>query len=144
MLASFYHSLGLDGGTTAKGGRRGYELGGQGFAAGCGARSKPPHAAELPNLRVFPADGTPPAVGRPGTPGRSPLTETHGESRAESESRDRGAGIRSTGIGCYFDDPVHDVFGLVSRDWQIYDFTVGGPLLNVTLESLAAVRCVIR
>ena len=22
------------------------------------------------------------------------------------------AGIRSTGIGCYFDDPVHEVFGL--------------------------------
>src|ERR1022692_1256094 len=27
------------------------------------------------------------------------------------------AGIRSTGIGCYFDDPVHEVFGISSRDW---------------------------
>ena len=26
------------------------------------------------------------------------------------------AGIRSTGIGCYFDDPVHEVFGIASRD----------------------------
>ena len=28
------------------------------------------------------------------------------------------AGIRSTGIGCYFDDPVHEAFGVSSRDWQ--------------------------
>ena len=35
------------------------------------------------------------------------------------------AGIRSTGIGCYFDDPVHEVFGISSRDWQsFYHFTV--------------------
>src|SRR5205814_8223297 len=27
------------------------------------------------------------------------------------------AGIRATGIGCYFDDPVHEVFGISSRDW---------------------------
>jgi len=39
------------------------------------------------------------------------------------------AGIRSTGIGCYFDDPVHEVFGISSRDWQsFYHFTVGGPV----------------
>jgi hypothetical protein len=25
------------------------------------------------------------------------------------------AGIRSTGIGCYFDDPVHEVFGIVTE-----------------------------
>ncbi len=38
------------------------------------------------------------------------------------------ASIRSTGIGCYFDDPVHEVFGICSRDWQsFYHFTVGGP-----------------
>ena len=38
------------------------------------------------------------------------------------------AGIRATGIGCYFDDPVHEVFGISSRDWQsFYHFTVGGP-----------------
>ncbi|MGZ6140323.1 MAG: SagB/ThcOx family dehydrogenase, partial [Myxococcaceae bacterium] len=44
------------------------------------------------------------------------------------------AGIRSTGIGCYFDDPVHEVFGIKSRDWQsLYHFTVGGPVDDVRL-----------
>jgi len=39
------------------------------------------------------------------------------------------AGIRATGIGCFFDDPVHEVFGISSRDWQsLYHFTVGGPV----------------
>ena len=37
------------------------------------------------------------------------------------------AGIRATGIGCYFDDPVHEAFGITSREWQsFYHFTVGG------------------
>ncbi len=49
------------------------------------------------------------------------------------------AGIRSTGIGCYFDDPVHEVFGIVSRDWQsFYHFTVGGPVEDVRLTTLPA------
>jgi hypothetical protein len=49
------------------------------------------------------------------------------------------AGIRSTGIGCYFDDPVHDVFGISSRDWQsFYHFTVGGPVEDVRLTTLPA------
>ncbi|MGH8653112.1 MAG: nitroreductase family protein [Gammaproteobacteria bacterium] len=39
------------------------------------------------------------------------------------------AGIRSTWIGCYFGDPVHEVFGIASREWQsFYHFTVGGPV----------------
>jgi SagB-type dehydrogenase family enzyme len=39
------------------------------------------------------------------------------------------ASIRGTGIGCYFDDPVHEAFGITSRDWQsFYHFTVGGPV----------------
>ena len=47
------------------------------------------------------------------------------------------AGIRSTGIGCYFDDPVHDIFGIKSRDWQsLYHFTVGGPVEDVRLTTL--------
>jgi hypothetical protein len=38
-------------------------------------------------------------------------------------------GIRSTGIGRYFDDLVHEVFGISSRDWQsFYHFAVGGPV----------------
>jgi len=49
------------------------------------------------------------------------------------------AGIRSTGIGCYFDDPVHEVFGISSRDWQsLYHFTVGGPVEDVRLTTLPA------
>jgi hypothetical protein len=49
------------------------------------------------------------------------------------------AGIRSTGIGCYFDDPVHAVFGIASREWQsLYHFTVGGPVEDVRLTTLPA------
>ena len=46
-------------------------------------------------------------------------------------------GIRSTGIGCYFDDPVHEAFGIASREWQsFYHFTVGGPLEDTRLTTL--------
>jgi SagB-type dehydrogenase family enzyme len=49
------------------------------------------------------------------------------------------AGIRSTGIGCYFDDPVHEVFGIASREWQsFYHFAVGGPVEDVRLTTLPA------
>ena len=49
------------------------------------------------------------------------------------------AGIRSTGIGCYFDDPVHEVFGITSREWQsFYHFTAGGPLEDARLTTLPA------
>ena len=48
-------------------------------------------------------------------------------------------GIRATGIGCYFDDPVHEVFGIDSRDWQsLYHFTVGGPVDDTRLTTLPA------
>jgi SagB-type dehydrogenase family enzyme len=47
------------------------------------------------------------------------------------------AGIRATGIGCYFDDPVHEVLGISSRDWQsFYHFTVGGPVEDSRLTTL--------
>ncbi|MGH7121420.1 MAG: SagB/ThcOx family dehydrogenase, partial [Acetobacteraceae bacterium] len=49
------------------------------------------------------------------------------------------SGIRSTGIGCYFDDPVHLVFGIASRAWQsLYHFTVGGPVEDHRLTTLPA------
>ena len=36
------------------------------------------------------------------------------------------AGTRGTGIGCFYDDPVHDVFGLVDHTFQsLYHFTIG-------------------
>ena len=49
------------------------------------------------------------------------------------------AGLRATGIGCYLDDPAHDVFGISSRDWQsFYHFTVGGPVEDTRLTTLPA------
>jgi SagB-type dehydrogenase family enzyme len=49
------------------------------------------------------------------------------------------AGVRATGIGCYFDDPVHAVFGMQSRSWQsLYHFTVGGPVEDERLATLPA------
>jgi len=48
------------------------------------------------------------------------------------------AGIRSTGIGCFFDDPVHRVLGFHPQTtWQsLYHFTVGGPLDDGRLTTL--------
>ena len=49
------------------------------------------------------------------------------------------AGIRATGIGCYFDDPVHAAFGIVSHEWQsFYHFTVGAPVEDGRLSTLPA------
>ena len=46
------------------------------------------------------------------------------------------AGMRGTGIGCYFDDLFHDLLGLEGDDWQIlYMFTLGKPLEDGRLES---------
>jgi SagB-type dehydrogenase family enzyme len=47
------------------------------------------------------------------------------------------AGIRSTGIGCFFDDPVHDFFGFRDNRFQsLYHFTVGGPIEDTRLSTL--------
>jgi len=49
------------------------------------------------------------------------------------------AGIRSTGIGCFFDDPMHEVLGLEDRNYQdLYHFTVGGPVEDTRLTTLPA------
>ena len=49
------------------------------------------------------------------------------------------AGLRATGIGCYFDDSVHTIFGITSREWQsFYHFTVGGPVEDTRLTTLPA------
>ncbi|XP_078151974.1 nitroreductase family protein [Carex rostrata] len=48
-------------------------------------------------------------------------------------------GISATGIGCYFDDSVHEVLGLKGRDFQsLYHFTVGGPVVDKRIMSLPA------
>ncbi len=47
------------------------------------------------------------------------------------------AGVRATGIGCFFDDPVHQAFGLNDLAFQsLYHFTVGGPVDDPRLTSL--------
>jgi hypothetical protein len=49
------------------------------------------------------------------------------------------AGVRATGIGCFFDDPVHQVFGLRSLEFQsLYHFTVGGAVDDPRLTTLPA------
>jgi nitroreductase len=49
------------------------------------------------------------------------------------------SGIRSTGIGCFFDDSVHQVFGIEDRSYQsLYHFTVGGPVEDTRLTTLPA------
>lgn len=49
------------------------------------------------------------------------------------------AGIRGTGIGCYFDDSVHELLGITDDRFQsLYHFTVGKPLEDKRLETLPA------
>lgn len=46
------------------------------------------------------------------------------------------AGVRGTGIGCFFDDPVHDLLGLADSHWQsVYHFTVGTPVVDERIET---------
>lgn len=46
------------------------------------------------------------------------------------------AGVRGTGIGCFFDDPVHQVCGLADTRWQsVYHFTVGTPVDDPRIET---------
>ncbi|THG09811.1 uncharacterized protein LOC114304954 [Camellia sinensis] len=48
-------------------------------------------------------------------------------------------GISATGIGCFFDDPVHEVLGLRGSNYQsLYHFTVGGPVIDTRIMSLPA------
>jgi len=48
------------------------------------------------------------------------------------------AGVRATGIGCFFDDPVHRVLGFFpSIQYQsLYHFTTGGPVEDRRLTTL--------
>ena len=48
------------------------------------------------------------------------------------------AGIRATGIGCFFDDVMHELLGITNREWQsLYHFTVGGPVEDSRLKTIA-------
>jgi SagB-type dehydrogenase family enzyme len=45
--------------------------------------------------------------------------------------------IRGTGIGCFFDDPMHSVLGLKNLQYQsLYHFTMGGPIEDSRLRTL--------
>jgi len=47
------------------------------------------------------------------------------------------AGVRATGIGCFFDDPVHEIVGMKGLSLQsLYHFTVGGPVEDGRLMTL--------
>src|SRR6185503_17899724 len=51
------------------------------------------------------------------------------------------AGVRSTGIGCFFDNPVHQVFGFRDLEFQsLYHFTVGGAVDDPRLTTLPPYR----
>lgn len=47
------------------------------------------------------------------------------------------AGVRGTGIGCFYDDLMHRALGLADRTWQsLYHFTIGGPVEDPRLVTL--------
>ncbi len=47
------------------------------------------------------------------------------------------AGVRGTGIGCYFDDAFHASLGIEGTQFQsLYHFTVGGALVDQRLDTL--------
>ena len=55
------------------------------------------------------------------------------------------AGVRATGIGCFFDDPVHELVGIKERSLQsLYHFTVVGPVEDRRLMTLPAYHHLLR
>ena len=49
------------------------------------------------------------------------------------------AGVRATGIGCFFDDLMHDVLGFKDNRFQsLYHFTIGGPVDDSRLRTFSA------
>jgi nitroreductase len=45
-------------------------------------------------------------------------------------------GARATGIGCFYDDPVHEMLGLTGHGWQsLYHFSMGMPVEDTRLTS---------
>ena len=46
------------------------------------------------------------------------------------------AGARATGIGCFYDDPVHELLGLSGHDWQsLYHLAMGMPMEDTRLTT---------
>ncbi|MDQ3034915.1 MAG: SagB/ThcOx family dehydrogenase [Myxococcota bacterium] len=49
------------------------------------------------------------------------------------------AGVQATGIGCYFDDAIHELLGLGDRTFQVlYCFTVGVAVHDARIQTLPA------
>jgi hypothetical protein len=49
--------------------------------------------------------------------------------------------VRGTGIGCFFDDPTHNLLGLKTLQYRdLYHFTVGGPVEDPRLTTLPPYR----
>jgi nitroreductase len=47
------------------------------------------------------------------------------------------AAVRATGIGCFFDDPVHEIVSIKNLSLQsLYHFTIGGPVEDMRLTTL--------
>ncbi|MCH9021418.1 MAG: SagB/ThcOx family dehydrogenase [Planctomycetes bacterium] len=47
------------------------------------------------------------------------------------------AGVRGTGIGCFFDDVMHEILGLEGQHYQsLYHFTIGGPVEDHRLQNI--------
>lgn len=47
------------------------------------------------------------------------------------------AGIQGTGIGCYFDDAVHEILGIQDNRWQsLYHFTVGKGRYDARIQTI--------
>ncbi len=45
-------------------------------------------------------------------------------------------GVRGTGIGCFFDDAVHEIMGLADNQYQsLYHFTIGKPVEDPRLTT---------
>jgi SagB-type dehydrogenase family enzyme len=48
------------------------------------------------------------------------------------------AGVRGTGIGCFFDDPVHEIVNIKGLTLQsLYHFTIGGAVDDIRLQTLS-------
>jgi SagB-type dehydrogenase family enzyme len=48
-------------------------------------------------------------------------------------------GLRATGIGCFFDDPVHEIIAIKGLTFQsLYHFTIGGAVEDPRLQTLPA------
>jgi hypothetical protein len=46
------------------------------------------------------------------------------------------AGARATGIGCFYDDAVHELLALSGEQWQsLYHFSMGVPVEDTRLTT---------